>query len=89
MNNVGDLLRQFTCWRDNDGLDVCTSDIDLLQYSDAEGTGLSCSRLGLGDCIFSLDQWHDSFLLDGGRFFETIGVNASEKFITEAHIVEC
>jgi hypothetical protein len=42
-------------------IDVC---VNQLESGDGEGTGFSHTRLGLGDGVFSFEEWDDTFLLD-------------------------
>lgn len=42
----------------------------------------------LCNCVFALDDGQDSFLLDGGWFFETEGIDASQHFFLEPHVVK-
>ena len=58
------LLRKLACWCDNNCLDSVHRGVDCLKQANTECSCLTCSRLGLCNCVVSLDQRHDSFLLD-------------------------
>lgn len=62
--------------------------IDYLEYSDAEGRGLSGSGLRLGNSVFLLDKRWYRLLLDRARYFKTVTVNPPKKPFIQAQIFE-
>jgi len=78
VNDKSDLERQFSGWGHDQSLDVVGSCVNNLQCCNGKSTGLSCTRLRLSNCIVSLDNWKDTFHLDGGGLVETITVNTSK-----------
>lgn len=62
--------------------------VDVLKDANDERGGLTHTRLGLGNGVTSGDHGHDGALLDGGRLLETVGVDATEEFISKLHVVK-
>lgn len=46
------------------------------------------TRLSLGNDIVAFDTWKNCSLLNSRGFFETIGINSSQKFLLEVHVIE-
>lgn len=42
----------------------------------------------LCNCVFCLNDRQDPLLLDGGRILETEGVDATQDFLLQAHVVK-
>lgn len=59
-----------------------------LQDRDGESSGLSGTRLSLGDNVPTSDDGHDSSLLNGRGSLETVSVDTSEELGLELHVVE-
>ena len=56
--------------------------------TDREGRGLAGSRLGLSDRVTHQDERLDRTLLDRRRLLETVGVDATEEILLQAHVVK-
>lgn len=83
-----DLLGQFSGRSQDQRLGFLLGGVDSLQDGDGEGSGLTGTRLSLGDTVSAGDDGHDGSLLNGGRSLETVGVDTSEKFGLQLHVVE-
>jgi len=83
-----DLEGKLTGGRKDDSLSVLDVRVEALEDGDGEGGGLSCARLGLSDNVMTLDNGDNGPLLDGGRTFEAIGVNTTEKLRLQFHVIE-
>lgn len=59
-----DLDRQLPGRRETEHLGLPDGGVDALQDGDGEGGSLSCSRLGLGNDVTTLDDRLDGSLLD-------------------------
>ena len=62
--------------------------VQALQCAYGEGTSLTGTGLGLCNCVFCLNDRQDRLLLDGGRLLETEGVDSSQDFLLESHVVK-
>jgi hypothetical protein len=74
-NNLLNLLSKLTGGSKDQGLASLDVGVDLLEDRDGEGSGLSSTRLSLGDDIVALDDGQDSTLLDSRGALETVGVD--------------
>lgn len=83
-----DLLGQFSGRSQDQGLGFLLAGVDSLQDGDGEGGSLTGTGLSLGDAVSAGDDGHNGSLLDGGRSLETVGVDTSEKFGLQLHVVE-
>lgn len=83
-----DLGRQLTGRGQNQRLAFWDVGVDLLQDRDGKCSSLTSTRLGLGNDVVPLDARHNSALLDGRRLLETVGVDAAEQLLLQAHVVE-
>lgn len=83
-----DLLGQLAGRCENESLGALDGHVQLLKNRDREGGGLASSRLGLRNNVVALHNRDDCTLLDSRRTFETIGVNSSEKFRLQIHVIE-
>ena len=88
MTHFGGLLGQLASWGQDKGLAGIHVDIDTLKGGDGKRAGLTGTRLGLGDNVLAAEDRQDSSLLDEGGLFETVGVDATEEVLLEAHVVE-
>lgn len=82
------LLRKLTGGGKNEGLALTDRDVHLLQNGDGESGGLSGTGLGLGDNIVALDTGDDGTLLDSRRLLETVGIDTTEKILTQVHVIK-
>ena len=83
-----DLLGQFTGWCQNQSLAAVQLGVNLLQDGNGKSGGLSCSGLGLSDDVMAFNAGDDRTLLNGRRFFETIGVDTTKEFLPQVHVIE-
>lgn len=74
-NDLLNLLCQLTGWSEDKSLALVHGRVDLLEHGDGEGSGLASTGLGLSNDIMSLDNGHDSTLLDGRGSLKTVGVD--------------
>lgn len=74
-NDLLDLLGQLAGGSKDQGLALLHTGVDLLENGNGESSRLASTGLGLGDHIVTLDDGHDSTLLDSRRALETVGVN--------------
>jgi hypothetical protein len=74
-NDLLDLLSKLTGGSKDQGLAGLDRRVDLLEDGDGERSRLASTRLGLGNDIVTLDDGHDSALLNGRGALETVGVN--------------
>jgi len=88
LNNKGDLDGEFSCWSNNQGLDMVRSGVNNLKRRDGESTSLTCTRLRLSDGIVSLDDWQNTFHLNWGGLGETITIDSSKYFLLQSHIIK-
>eukprot|EP00009_Paramoeba_aestuarina_P007943 CAMPEP_0201521526 /NCGR_PEP_ID=MMETSP0161_2-20130828/14553_1 /ASSEMBLY_ACC=CAM_ASM_000251 /TAXON_ID=180227 /ORGANISM="Neoparamoeba aestuarina, Strain SoJaBio B1-5/56/2" /LENGTH=415 /DNA_ID=CAMNT_0047920173 /DNA_START=188 /DNA_END=1435 /DNA_ORIENTATION=- len=88
VNNFLDLLGQLTGRGKDKSLALKNGGVDLLEDTDGEGGSLSGTRLGLGDCVITLDKGKDGSLLDSRRTFETHGVNTTKEISFQVHIIK-
>ena len=58
------LQGKLSCWSNDKRLSMCTSGINNLQCRNSESTSLTSTRLRLSDCVMSLDDWENTFLLN-------------------------
>jgi hypothetical protein len=65
------LLGQLTSGGKDKGLSLLLRDVKFLKDGDGEGSGLSSTRLGLGNDIVILQDGKNGTLLNGGGTFET------------------
>jgi hypothetical protein len=82
------LLSQLAGGCKDQSLTMVDFGVNLLQDGNGESCRLSSSRLRLGDNIASTYAWNDRTLLDSRRLLETIGVDSSQQFLVEIHLVE-
>ena len=87
-NDLLDLLGQLTGGCQNQGLAAVQLGVDLLQDGNGKSGRLSGSGLGLSDDVMAFNAGDDRTLLNGGRFFETIGVDTTKEFLPQVHIIE-
>lgn len=83
-----DLLGQLTGRGENEGLALLEVGVDLLEDGDGESGGLSGTGLSLSNNIVTLNDGHDSTLLDSRGALETIGVDSTEELGLQVHGVE-
>jgi len=88
VNHKGGLHDELTDGSNDQGLCVVAGGVDALQRSNSESASLSSSGLRLCDGVLRLDDWQDSLLLDGRRFLETKGIDASKDFFLQSHVVK-
>ena len=62
--------------------------VDDLEDTDAEGGGLSCSGLGLGDGVATLADLDNGSRLHSGRRLVSVGVDAAKQVFLEVHGLE-
>jgi hypothetical protein len=74
-NDLLDLLSKLTGRSKDQSLALLNVGVDLLENRDGEGGGLSSTGLGLSNDIVTLDNGHDSTLLDSRRTLETVGID--------------
>ena len=67
---------------------LCVSRRAQVARTDREGRGLAGSRLGLSDRVTHQDERLDRTLLDRRRLLETVGVDATEEILLQAHVVK-
>ena len=70
-----DLLSQFTGGGEDQSLALVDGGVDLLENGDGESGRLASSGLSLSDDIVTLDNGHDSTLLNGRGSLKTVGVD--------------
>lgn len=46
------------------------------------------SFIYLGDGVLALNDWQDTFLLNGGRIFVSIPIDATEDVFLETHVIK-
>lgn len=83
-----DLLGQLAGGREEKGLAGAVLDVDTLQHTDGEGRGLASSTLSLANRVATQDEGTNALLLDGGRLFKTVGINAAEEVFVELESIE-
>jgi hypothetical protein len=74
-NDLLNLLSKLTGRGKDQSLALLDVGVDLLENRDGEGSGLSSTGLGLSNDIVTLDNGHDSTLLDSRGTLETVGVD--------------
>lgn len=74
-NDLLDLLSKLTGRGKDQSLALLDVGVDLLENRDREGGGLSSTGLGLSNDIVTLDNGHDSTLLDSRGTLETVGID--------------
>lgn len=74
-NDLLDLLGKLTGRSKDESLALLDSGVDLLEDGDGEGGSLASTGLSLGNDIVTLDNGHDSALLDSRGTLETISVD--------------
>lgn len=67
---------------------MVTGRVEALERANGEGASLAGTGLRLCNCVFALDDRQDSLLLDGGRILETEGVDATQDFFLQPHVVK-
>ena len=67
---------------------MCVSRRAQVARTDREGRGLAGSRLGLSDRVTHQDERLDRTLLDRRGLLETVGVDATEEILLQAHVVK-
>ena len=88
LDDKSTLQGKFSCWGNDESLDVGRSGINSLKGSNGESTSLTGSGLSLSNGIVTLDDWENTFLLNWGWFVETITINTSKNFFLKTKIVE-
>mmetsp|Transcript_34960 Transcript_34960/g.54646 ORF Transcript_34960/g.54646 Transcript_34960/m.54646 type:complete len:483 (+) Transcript_34960:1231-2679(+) len=83
-----DLLGKLTGRSQNEGLAILDIGVNPLQASDGEGSSLSGTGLSLSNGVPSLDQGQSTTLLDSRRLLETVGKDATEQVLIQAHVIE-
>jgi hypothetical protein len=83
-----DLLGKLTGRSKDESLALLDRGVNLLENGNGESSRLASTRLGLGNDIVTLDDGHDSALLDSRGALKTVGVDTTEKLRLEAHVVE-
>lgn len=74
-NDLLDLLGQLTGGGKDQSLALLDGGVDLLENGDGESGSLSSTGLGLSNDVVTLDNRHDSTLLDSRGTLETVGVD--------------
>jgi len=87
-HNLLDLLRQLTGWGEEKSLALPVLDVELLEHGDRESGRLTGTGLGLGDDVTALHARDDGSLLNRGRLFETVGVDATKQVFPEVHVIK-
>jgi hypothetical protein len=88
LDDTPNLRAQLARIRQNKALCDVVGRVDVLKAPNSKRACFTGSRLCLGNCILSLDDRNNSFLLDRRRFFETMAVNASKQVFPQTHIVK-
>jgi len=93
VNDVGNLLRQFTSWRHNKSLAMVGDaalwvSVNALKHTNGKGTSLTSTRLSLGNSVLTLDKGEDTLALNWGWVFETVTVDTTQDFLPKAHVVK-
>jgi len=93
VNDICNLHRKFACWRNNKGLTVIWDttlwvSVDTLENTNSERASFTSTRLGLSNGVLALDDWQDTFLLDGWWVFETVTIYATKHTLLQPHVVK-
>ena len=103
-NDLLNLLGQLPGGGQHEGLGLPQACVNLLQHGYGECSCFTSTRLGLGNHIHTLtreqstkhrkasidylDAGHNGSLLDSGGLLEPVGIDTSEKFLSQVHVVK-
>lgn len=79
---------EFSCWNQEESLDLILGNVDLLEGRYNEGGSLAGAVFGTGEDVAFCEGDGDGFFLDGRGFFETGFKDAHKKFAAEEHVLK-
>ena len=88
LSNSHDLLSELSGGSKDQSLANLLRDVDLLQTTDHESTGLTSTGLGLTDSVTAHKNGSDGSLLNGRGLLETVRVDTTEEVLIQIEVVE-
>lgn len=93
VNDVCDLHRQLTGGGHDESLAMVGDaalgvSVNTLEHTNGESTSLTSTRLSLGNGVLTLNNWEDTFGLNGGWVLKTVTIDTTKDLLIQAHIVK-